>query len=137
MNYQKCRKVFLIFVIVFLFGAISGCCQSLSSNFFYAINMVETGGRRGAIRGTHGELGPMQIRVAYWRDSGVSGRWEDCAGYDYSCKVMTAYYRRFANEFVNRQDYQSLARIHNGGPKGYKMPATRNYWANVRKHLTN
>lgn len=137
MTYQKYRNTFLIALIVFLFAAIAGCCQSLSSNFFYAINMVETSGRTGMIRGAAGEIGPMQISKQYWLDSRVPGHWYECTGYAYSCKVMTAYFRRFANEFVNRQDYEYLARIHNGGPRGYLNPATKKYWLRVRKYLTN
>ena len=30
---------------------------------------------------------------------------------------------------------QDLARIHNGGPNGYKNPATLGYWQKVKKYL--
>ena len=30
---------------------------------------------------------------------------------------------------------EDLARIHNGGPDGYKKPATVGYWQKVQSHL--
>jgi hypothetical protein len=36
---------------------------------------------------------------------------------------------------VNKKDFETLARIHNGGPRGHKNPATVGYWNKVRKNL--
>ena len=129
-------KWILILILILLAICANGS-QSLPSEFYHAINMVETRGRTGAIHGERGELGPMQIRRQYWQDAGVPGYFTNCVDYGYSCRVMDAYFRRFANEFVMRRDYQSLARVHNGGPQGYTNPATKKYWQKVRKYLTN
>lgn len=99
-----------------------------------AIHQVETGGRHGAILGDGGRaLGPLQITRAYWRDSRVRGRYQDCARLDYSKQVFRAYMRRFAP----RGDWQAIARIHNGGPRGHRKAATRKYWLRVQKSLKN
>ena len=109
--------------------------ESLPDYFFRAIHQVETGGRLGGIRGTKGELGPLQIRETYWRDSGVVGDYQQCSDYQYSCKVVTAYLNRYGSRFVRRRDYESLARMHHGGPNGYRNPQTKKYWNRVKKFL--
>ena len=127
-------------VLIAIIVALTFTChaQEPSNNFFHAINMVETGGRTGYILGDHSRsLGPLQISYAYWKDSGMIGKYSSCADYGYSCKVMTAYLNRYGSRFIIERDYESLARIHNGGPKGYQNPATKEYWKKVKKQLTN
>lgn len=79
----------------------------------------------------------MQIHYAYWRDSGVAGRYQDCANYGYSCKVVTSYLNRFAFNAVRARDYETLARVHNGGPRGCANKETKKYWEKVKNHLTS
>jgi Destabilase len=109
--------------------------EMLPPEFYRAINFVEASGRVGMVVGERGEIGPMQISRQYWRDSGVQGAWHQCTNYAYSCKVMDAYFRRFAPDHLQRQDYEKLARIHNGGPMGHRRPSTKAYWLRVRKFL--
>jgi len=98
-----------------------------------AVHQVETSGRLGAIKGDGGRaLGPLQIHRAYWLDSRVPGRYEDCARLDYSRRVFRAYMARYAPRV---RDFETLARIHNGGPKGHKKPATKPYWRKVERNL--
>jgi len=130
------RTSLLIVILLVLLVSASG--QVLPADFYRAVNMVETGGRTGAILGDKGKaLGPLQIHYTYWLDSRVPGSYSDCSNYTYSCKVMNGYFKRHAQGFVIREDYQSLARIHNGGPQGHLRAATKNYWLKVRKYLTN
>jgi hypothetical protein len=103
-----------------------------------ALHQVETGGRLGPIKGDGGQaLGPLQIHRAYHKDSGVPGSYEQCADLDYSVRVVRNYMQRYATESrlgrpVTAQD---IARIHNGGPNGWKRKSTLGYWAKVRKEL--
>ncbi|MEL0099922.1 MAG: hypothetical protein VW907_10230, partial [Opitutae bacterium] len=54
--------------------------EEVPMSLINAIHQVETGGRLGAIKGDNGRaLGPLQIHRAYWIDSGVEGKYEDCA----------------------------------------------------------
>ena len=99
-----------------------------SASFFRALHQVETGGRLGAIKGDNGAaLGPLQIHRAYWRDSGVAGRYEDCAGLAYSQRVVAAYLKRHAPRAWAKGDCFTLARIHNGGLHGDRKTATIHY----------
>ena len=106
-------------------------------SFWGALNIVETSGRSGPILGDSGRaLGPFSIHRSFWQDSRVPGRYEDCADLAYSRKVVSAYLRRYAPKKAwDEGDCQTLARIHNGGPRGAQNPSTLAYWNKVKKHL--
>ena len=113
---------------------------------------METGGipePRDAIGNNGGLYGPYQITYNYWFDASkedpsltYDGRsWENTKGpgsYHYSEKVMQAYMNRYAtyNRLGHYATDEDIARIHNGGPNGYKMPATLHYWKKVEKQLS-
>lgn len=104
--------------------------------FWKALHHVETSGRLGPIPGDYVNgkpqaLGPLQIHRAYWQDSGVPGRYSDCADLAYSRRVVTAYLRRYARNAWERGDAMTLARVHNGGPSGAKKRATLRYGQKV------
>lgn len=106
-------------------------------HFLAALHRVEAGGREGPIKGDNGaSLGPLQISRAYWTDSKVSGRYEDCAGLDYSKRVATAYFERWAPKALELGDWEILARIHNGGPRGYRKDSTIKHWKKVQKEMS-
>tara|TARA_Y100000034_G_scaffold128393_1_gene182846 strand:+ start:330 stop:761 length:432 start_codon:yes stop_codon:yes gene_type:complete len=93
-------------------------------------------------------IGPYQIWHAYWQDAydfdeSLGGTYEDCRDRQYALKVMHCYWRRYCpNEFWRardgrgtRKDFEVLARIHNGGPRGHKREITVKYWDKVKKEL--
>lgn len=97
-------------------------------SFWRALHHVETSGRLGPIKGDNGAaLGPLQIHFKYWKDSGVPGRYSDCADLAYSRRVVTAYFKRYAKAAWERGDVVTLARVHNGGAVGMKKRATLAY----------
>lgn len=103
-------------------------------SFFRALHLVETGGKRGAIIGDNGQaLGPLQIHRAYHIDAGVGGDYSRCADLDYSRRVVTAYLQRYAPAAWKSGDVTTLARIHNGGPRGASKPATIRYASKVSR----
>ena len=103
-------------------------------SFFRALHLVETGGRTGAILGDNGRsLGPLQIMRAYHIDSRVAGAYERCADLDYSKRVVSAYLQRYAPKAWANGDVETLARIHNGGPRGASKAATIRYGEKVRR----
>lgn len=113
-----------------------GVSAELSPKFVKAVHMVETGGRYGAVWGDGGKaLGPFQIHYEYWLESGLPGRYEDCANYNYALKVMTVVLNKYAPKAAERQDFKVLARVHNGGPAGYRRKATLPYWSKIQRHL--
>ena len=101
-------------------------------SFWRALHIVETSGRHGPIVGDGGKaLGPLQIHRAYHADSRVSGPYERVADLAYSRRVATAYFKRYAPEAWARGDVETLARVHNGGPRGAAKPATKGYGRKV------
>jgi hypothetical protein len=105
-------------------------------SFFRALHIVETSGKLGPTIGDNGKaLGPLQIHRAYHADSRVAGDYSRCADLDYSKRVVTAYLKRYAPKAWATGDVETLARIHNGGPKGAKKPATKSYAVRVKALL--
>ena len=103
-----------------------------------AIREVETGNHPDPAnaRGDEGRsLGPYQITFAYWKDSGVPGRYEFVRNRAYAERVIIAYWQRFCPEALARGDWRTLAKVHNGGPNGPQVPKTIGYWLKVRQAL--
>ena len=103
-------------------------------SFFRALHIVETSGRTGPIIGDGGAaLGPLQIHRAYHADSRVAGAYERVADLEYSKRVATAYLKRHAPaEAWAAGDVETLARVHNGGPRGHLKSATKGYGVRVK-----
>ena len=106
------------------------------ASFFRALHIVETSGKLGPTIGDNGKaLGPLQIHRAYHADSRVAGDYSRCADLDYSKRVVTAYLKRYAPQAWAAGDVETLARIHNGGPKGATKLATKSYATKVKAFL--
>jgi hypothetical protein len=104
------------------------------ASFFRALHTVETSGRTGPILGDNGKaLGPLQIHKAYHADARIGGDYSRCADLDYSKRVVSAYLQRYAPQAWAAGDVTTLARVHNGGPRGASKPATVNYAAKVTR----
>lgn len=105
-----------------------------------AIRQVETGGHANPrnAKGDGGRsLGPYQISKAYWKDSGVSGRYQIVRSQSYAERVMIGYWKRYCPRALAKRDCQTLARIHNGGPKGMSHRRTLPYWRRVQAKLSD
>lgn len=135
-HYRLIGLVLLLFALMFLLYARASGAPS-ESLFLKAINQVETSGRTGPILGDNGKaLGPFQIHEQYWRDSGVQGSYGQCANYDYAAEVVRCYLRRYAQRAYLTSDWETCARVHNGGPRGYAHDKTKKYWGRVKRVLT-
>lgn len=82
-------------------------------------------------------IGAYQIWRDYWQDAveydkSIQGKYEDCFTRNYAERIVVAYLNRYAPEGAS---WETLARIHNGGPKGYKIKATAEYWEKVKFEL--
>ena len=123
----------------------------ISQELFDAIRQVETGGISDYLNavGDHGaSIGPYQIMVGYYNDavqknpslSDGGKTYQNCKGQgsiEYSKRVMQSYMDRYATagRLGHSPTDEDIARIHNGGPNGYKNPNTEQYWERVKKHL--
>ena len=104
-----------------------------------SIRQVESGAFAdpGRATGDSGKaIGPYQIWRACWADAlafdpSIGGRYEDCRNAAYAERVMVAYWSRYAPDWKP----QTLARIHNGGPRGHRSAKTLAYWHRVQRLL--
>jgi len=108
------------------------CSFDSTGHFFSAVRHVESRGRCDAVGDGGRAIGPYQIHHAYWKDSGVPGRWEQCRDRAYAERVMKAYWKRYCPKALEARDWQTLARVHNGGPQGHQRKQTAGYWQKVR-----
>ena len=131
MNY---KTVYLSLLILLLTCA---CTAATLSDFLKAVNQVEASGQTGMIWGdNHKALGPFQIHKQYWHDSCVQGSYKQVADYSYGSKVVIAYLKRFCPKALQNNDWETCARVHNGGP-GFSRTRTNFYWKKITNHLTN
>lgn len=106
--------------------------------FLAALSKVESNDNDQAVGDGGRALGRYQIHRAYWQDSGVPGSYEQVTNPEYARSVVLAYFKRYAPEALKNQDWETLARIHNGGPgimrrKGSRAwKNTTAYWDRVK-----
>lgn len=107
-----------------------------------AIRQVETGAEAdpaNAVGDGGAALGPYQIHKIYWVDAvehdpslvANGETYNNVRNQAYAEKVVLAYWARYAPSW----DAQTLARIHNGGPKGHRKTSTLGYWTKVKEEL--
>ena len=119
-----------------------------------AIRVVETGGLPHEGVGAKGDggnaLGPYQIWKIYHTDAAERDKTLRCyrsclTSKAYSERVVRAYMNRYARAALRRleagagtlADVETVARIHNGGPRGATKKSTLPYWRKVERQLTN
>jgi len=105
-----------------------------------ALAVVESNNNDAAVGDNGRAIGRYQIWEIYWHDAvefcpSLKGEYKDVTQKEYAERVITAYLLRYAKDSVENKDYEKLARIHNGGPKGYKKKATLKYWDRVEEKL--
>jgi len=106
-----------------------------------AIRVVESNNNPNAVGDNGNAIGIYQIWDSYWRDatefSGIKGSYKDCYNPVYADKIVRAYMKRYAKprRLGREVTMEDIARIHNGGPNGYKKSATDKYWNKVKRVL--
>jgi hypothetical protein len=106
-----------------------------------ALITVESGGKDFAIGDGGKALGCLQMHSDYVQDAaeyaGTDWVHEDALIRDVAVHILIAYMDRYATvERLGRKPtLEDIARIHNGGPNGWKKKSTNAYWAKVKKEL--
>lgn len=108
--------------------------------FLDALATVESNGKDDAVGDGGKALGRYQVWQVYWSDAiehcpEIGGRYKDVTNKVYAERIVVAYLMRYAPKAVAAADYETLARIHNGGPKGHKAKGTLKYWKKVERAL--
>ena len=106
-----------------------------------ALIAVESSGDPNAIGDNGLAYGCLQLHAGYVQDAAEYARqdWvhEDAFDPEKAKQIFRAYMARYATKkrLGREPTYSDLARIHNGGPNGYKKAATDKYWQKVKKKL--
>ena len=106
-----------------------------------ALIAVESSGNPDAIGDNGLAYGCLQLHAAYVQDAaefaGKTWRHEDAFNPATAEQIVRAYMARYATEkrLGREPTYQDIARMHNGGPAGWRKPATLPYWLKVKKKL--
>ena len=102
-----------------------------------AIRQVESHGNPNLVGDNGKAIGSFQIWRTYWQDAvehdkTIGGKYEDCKNDEYAKRIVLAYWDRYAPKNATNEQ---LARIHNGGPQGWKNSNTIKYWNKIKKEL--
>ena len=106
-----------------------------------ALIAVESSGDPDAIGDNGLAYGCLQLHAAYVQDAAEYAKqdWthEDAFDPETAKQIFRAYMARYATErrLGRTPTYEDIARIHNGGPQGFKKKATDGYWLKVKKEL--
>lgn len=108
-------------------------------DFIRALRWVESGnqpnGGEGAVGDGGKALGPLQIWEVCYQDSGVSFPYEKVKKLRYSIRVAVNYWLRYCPDPLLEGDWETMARIWNGGPDGNLEVSTLGYWGRVRDRM--
>tara|TARA_Y100001937_G_scaffold127742_1_gene200952 strand:- start:1141 stop:1563 length:423 start_codon:yes stop_codon:yes gene_type:complete len=135
-------KIITFAVIVVLFASFVPIKKS-NNSLLEAMCEVESGCNSNAIGDNGNAIGAYQIWYAYWYDAvtfkdndelRLLDGYESCYDKDYSEKVILAYWERYATlkRLGRNPTDEDRARIHNGGPNGYKKDSTLKYWRKIQ-----
>ena len=85
-------------------------------------------------------IGIFQIQKICWLDATnfnktTGGKYENCFGIEYSKKIVKAYLNRYCSRAIENNDFETMARIWNGGPFGHRKESTKKYWDKIKKEL--
>ncbi len=108
-----------------------------------AIKQVESGGNAKAIGDNGNAVGSFQIWKIYVDDVNRilrEQRYSYSDRYDpkLSRSMAKAYIGHYATEkrLKRPPTFEDMAKIHNGGPNGYRKECTKPYWKKIEKELT-
>ena len=115
----------------------------VSSSLLGAIEQVESRGNTTAIGDSGKAYGVYQIHESYVQDvnriSGKNFTHADAFDKDKAKEMVEIYLNHYGKSYEKKTGKKAtnevLARIHNGGPNGYKKDATKKYWNKVNKEL--
>jgi len=137
---MKLRHIILAFIAVIVPPGFGWQAEELTyDDFFYALAQVESNHNDDAVGDGGNAIGRYQVWRVYWIDatefSGIGGKYEDVKDKAYAERIIEAYMQRYARKAWAAKDWETVARIHNGGPRGHKKKATEKYWQKVKAVL--
>ncbi len=126
--------------------AFNGVTTNNHESLLESICKVESNCNTTEIGDNGNAIGAYQIWKDYWHDACVFSEYDDlmlsdgyssCYDKEYSEKVVLVYWNRYATRkrLGRTPTDEDRARIHNGGPNGYKKDSTLKYWKKVQNEM--
>ncbi|UCE47529.1 MAG: transglycosylase SLT domain-containing protein [Phycisphaerales bacterium] len=136
---RKCWPFFLVVSLMLCFTPVARCGNNASSRdlerLLDAIAQIESNNRTKAVGDKGRAIGVYQIHRAYWKDGtrilGVKWSYRDAFDPGKARRVVRAYLRHYGRG----KSLIQMARIHNGGPRGYRKRATLGYGRKIQNIL--
>ena len=127
------RKIIATLLLSFSVAATSAADLN---KFLDALAKVESSGNSRAVNKKENALGLYQIRPAYFKDSGVKAKHSDVFKPEVARKVVLGYFQKYEPTALKNLDFETLARVHNGGCGWRKnKAATNGYWKKIQNNL--
>lgn len=125
--------------IILVIMSIYTVAANIDTAFLEALAEVESNGNDAAVNTAEDAHGRYQIRQAYLTDAnrilGTSYTLADMHDPVLAERVVRAYLLNYGNAYERNTGYKAnpyiLARIHNGGPRGYAKESTYEYGMRV------
>eukprot|EP00899_Mesostigma_viride_P002318 jgi/Mesvir1/12087/Mv00363-RA.1 len=109
--------------------------------FLKALRFVESSNNPNTPDGDGGtSIGPFQISDAYHCDAwniACERSYTKCRDKQYAENTVVSYLLKYNREAIEKGDYESLAKTHNGGPHGPSYAKTQDYWRKVSEYMRN
>jgi hypothetical protein len=131
-----------IFITIFISFVITDMCKANEcndiNNLLDAIKIVES--KNGKyLNGKNGESGPYQIKRIVIDDvNRILGKkifkYDNVLDDNKSREICRIYILYWSKRY-NVNTIESMARIWNGGPRGYRKESTIEYWRKIRRVL--
>lgn len=130
-------------IIVTLF--ITTCIAQVPTKLLDAIATVESSNQATVVGDGGKSVGMYQLGKLYIDDVNniygttykYSDRLNPAISREITAKYLTHYGKVYTRKTGKKPTAEVYARIHNGGPGGYKKKATIKYWSKIRDVLCN
>jgi len=104
-----------------------------------AISMIESSGNPAAINKKENAIGLYQLRQIYIDDVNRMHNTSYTLDDAWNPVIAEEIVKLYISSWLDKRDlnytYQNAARIHNGGPNGYKKDTTLYYWKKIKLEL--
>ena len=135
----------MLWVLCSTAAADSSVLTARQDSILRAIQMVEVGTldpdvAATAVGDSGRAIGPFQIHLSYYQDASCQNRqlascYSRCRDARFARGVVEAYMLRYCPDAWRCGDAETIARTHNGGPKGPQRASTLTYWRKVKAQL--
>jgi soluble lytic murein transglycosylase-like protein len=140
------KKYLIIFTCFSSFLAYSNEIIPLKSSFALSIALVESNNNPKAYNKHELAIGLYQIRLKYFLDAQKYDEslrkytHIDCFNTNITLRVMTAYMNKYERIAIINNDFEILAKLHNGGPgwkkkTGQARANLQGYWQRIKHEL--